>query len=248
MKITLNVSGYTENYFPYITETEYVRNIQLARTFKDFATGCYHKRLNESTLTILDVSGKDDYFPVDLPKGELYLAGSPSYKNNILHTGNRIVIQRSWTLEVSHFIEYEPTEDGLIHITKVGFPGDRDPVFFVASAVQLLKCHYTLKGHKVILPLPSVEYHSPDDIFNMALKWYGSSAEFVEVDEDLLSKETKDFFKEIDETGKSPAYPNFGFVGYELKNDEIFYFTESGALTKASTFMDKENNQFNFKL
>jgi hypothetical protein len=248
MKKVLNVSGYTKNYFPYFTETEYLRNIQLANCFGDFSSGCYEKRLDESKMTILDISLKSDFFPTNLPIGELFIAENPWYKNNILHIHNRIIVQRSWTLEAYSFIEYRPTSDGLIELTKLGYVGSNDPIFYVAQAIQLLRQHCIGKGRASVLPLPALKYGEPDEVFQIVLQLYGSSAELVEVEEELLSAEVMQYFKEIDETGKSPGYPNPGFVGYELKDDEVYYVAESGALTKASDFMNADKTRFSFSL
>ncbi len=248
MKQVLNVSGYTKNYFPYFTEAEYLRNIQLANCFSDFSLGCYEKRLDEAKMTILDIRLKSDFFPVSLPTGELFIADNPWYKNNILHINNRIIVQRSWTLEAYSFVEYRSTSDGLIELTKLGYVGSYDAFFYVAQVIQLLRQHFLGKGRAAILPLPDLEYDEPDQVFQMALQLYGSSAELVEVEEELLSAEVKKYFKEIDETGKSPGYFNPGFVGYELKDDEVYYVAKSGSLTKASEFMDADKTRFNFNL
>lgn len=233
----VNVSSYTESYFPFISELDYFHNVDLSNRIEQLPVIRARESL-EKDFASVEIGLEGEFFKSNIygtNQGyNLYVAEDVRFKNNLLKLENRLVIQRSWTFDVMAYLTFDSINENTVLLKEIFWRGEHDPEFYVKMIIALIHNHHYQKT--TAFPMPQVKYDSLKQILHTALTIYGTAAHYVEIDDDFINSSILTEIEKLNSGEIQIPYPNLGFVGYQIIDDELFYVNQNGVKSSAREF------------
>jgi hypothetical protein len=227
--MNFNVFNYASGYFPFLNNKDYLENIEKSVKNDSYIISKAIQQIDETSFNEYEQFGwhtMDIYHKDLLNKQIIFKSTDVRIRYNLLHVGNRIISQRSWTLQVDAFIEYSVNDEGKIQINKLATLDELSAWFHLSRIISLLHTH--LLGNLVAWPLPDITYSNVQEILTDTVKYYGSNAIYAMIDEEQLSDDLISEINRMNKESSCPEYYNPGFVDYEVIDGEVYYLREDG--------------------
>ena len=236
--MVINVSTYTQTYFPFVFDPYYIQNVILNRNDNGLALIAALESIENKSFHSNDINYTGDFLPKDVAAKStevfVYISSHVKFKNNIIISNDKIILQRSWTNDVISYLEFSVVDDGLILLKRVFWSGDYGPSFYTRLIIGLLV--HRFENRAFPLPMPSYKYETLKFIMQTALEIYGSTAFLIEIEDELISPGLVNEIDEVNSGIMDISYPNLGFIDYEIVDGKLFYLNSAGTRSAASEF------------